>query len=210
MRISTTTLESFRLFMQPEQEWMTEDSLRDSILGKFVPTHQVQLGKAFGQVLENPERYAVSRGYRCDGFEFGEDVMAPCLALMDRRGVYEAKATKQYDDCTVVACADQLVGAHLLEHKTTLSTFDAEKYLDSYQWRFMADIFQPRKITYHVFCLYESAGNGVIELRSIETLPLYPYPELHADCCALVRQFRDYVISRGLDGYLRQRQVEAA
>jgi hypothetical protein len=212
MRVSTTQLESFRLWRQPDQEWMPEEALRAAILNKFEPTHKVNLGQAFGRVLEDPDTFLAPGGFRIvvneETFEFGRDVMEPCLALMDRRGVFEAKATKVYDDCTVVARADQIIGSRLIEHKTTLSTFDAQKYLDSYQWRFMADLFEPSQITYHVFCLYE-APNRVIELKSIETLNVYPYPALHEDCCGLVREFREYVMARGLDGFLRERQKAA-
>lgn len=209
MRISTTTLESFRLFMEPDQEWMTEQSLIDSIKGAFIPTPAVLLGKAFGTVLETPEPYRVSGGYRCGDYTFPEAVMAPCLDLMDREGVFEAKAIKRYGDCDVVARADQLSGARLIEHKTTLSTFDFEKYADSYQWRFMVDIFEPALVTYHVFCLSES-GNGVVDLRSIESFNLFPYAALHQDCCDLLAAFVSYVTAKGLDGFLRQRQQEAA
>lgn len=208
MRISTTTLESFRLFLEPDQEWMTEDALIASIKGEFVPTPQVELGKAFGSVLETPEAFAVRGGYRCGTYEFGQDVMAPCLALLDRRGVFEAKAIKRYGACDVVARADQLLGTQLKEFKTTTSTFDFDKYAKSCQWRFMADIFEPSSITYHVFCLADSP-NGVIAVRSIETFNLYPYPALHADCCALLGQFVDYVERKGLGDLLRQRQLTA-
>lgn len=208
MRISATTLESFRLWEEPDNEWMTEQSLLDAILNKFVPTPAVLLGKAFGEVLETPERYQVRGGFQHGVYQFGHDVMDPCLQLMDRQGVYEAKATKQYGDCTVVAKADQIIGARLIEHKTTLSTFDFDKYAHSCQWRFMADIFQPLSITYHVFCLYESP-NGVIELRGIESFNLFPYAELHEDCHELVRRFASYVRAKGLDGVLRERQKTA-
>lgn len=209
MRISTTTLESFRLWSQRDQDWMSEDSLQATIRGEFVPTTPVLIGKAFGRVLETPDRYAVPNGYQCDGYSFDNAVMAPCLALMDRQGVYEAKATKRYGDCDVVAMADQLIGARLVEHKTTLGYFDFDKYADSYQWRLMTDIFEPVSITYHVFLLSDNE-NGVIELRGIESFNFYPYARLHEDCAALVRDFKDYVTLRGLDGLLRERQQAAA
>lgn len=209
MRISTTTLESFRLWSQPDQDWMSEDSLQATIRGEFVPTPPVLIGKAFGRVLEKPDDFWVPGGYHCDGYSFDNAVMDPCLALMDRQGVYEAKATKRYGDCDVVAMADQLIGARLVEHKTTLGYFDFDKYADSCQWRFMADIFEPVSITYHVFLLADN-GNGVIELRGIESFNFYPYERLHEDCAALVRDFADYVTLRGLDGLLRERQRAAA
>jgi len=210
MRISTTTLESYRLWRDPNQEWMTEADLMDSIRGVWKPTHKVELGSAFGKVLEDPDRFLIPGGFECQGFAFGRDVIDPCLAVIDRRGVFEAKALKAYGDCDVVSKADHLLGSHLSEFKTTLSTFDVQKYLDSYQWRFMADALQPSQITYHVFCLSEAAGNGVIGLRDIHSFNVYPYAAMHEDCAGLVQEFAGYVVSRGLDGVLRARQREAA
>lgn len=212
MRASATQIESFRLFMSGD--WMAEDKLLATIRGEFVPDHRVNLGSAFGKVLEDPLPYAVRGGYRItsggEEFEFGADVMEPCLALMDRSGVFEAKLTKEYPGgVTVATRADQIVGSRLIEHKTTLSSFDFEKYADSYQWRLMADIFQPAMITYHVFCLSEGS-NGVIDLRGIESFNLFPYAHLHQDCCDLVGAFVAYVKAKGLDGLLRERQERAA
>lgn len=208
MRISTTTLESFRLWSDPEQEWMTEQSLIDGILGKFIPTPRVELGQAFGSVLEDPDRFLVPGGYACGGYSFGLDVMAPAFERIDRRGVFEAKAMKRYGACDVVAKADHLYGSRLSEFKTTTSTFDFDKYAASCQWRFMTDIFEPLSITYHVFCL-DDHGNGVVEIRSIESFNLYPYPGLHEDCCELLRGFVTYVTAKGLDVFLRDRQARS-
>lgn len=211
MRISCTTLESFRLFMQPDQDRMTEQSLLDTIAGKFVPTPPVLLGQAFGRVLETPDPYRVSGGYQYGAYFFSADMMAPAFAGIDYRGIFEAKATKTYGACTVVAMADHLLGSHLSEFKTTLGTFDFDKYAASCQWRFMADLFQPTRITYQVFCLSEDTA-GVTGLKSVERFDLYPYPGLHQDCADLVVQFADYVRAKGLDGLLmeRQRAAEAA
>jgi hypothetical protein len=208
VRISTTTLESYRLWRDPNQEWMSEDDLIATINGVWTPNHKVLLGSAFGKVLEDPDKYLVPGGFECQGFGFDRDVIEPCLAVIDRRGIFEVKASRRYDDCDVVAMADHMLGSHLSEFKTTLSSFDVSKYMDACQWRFMADIFQPTQITYHVFCLHE-ATNGVIELKSIESFNLYPYAGLHEDCCALVREFKGYVTARGVDGVLRDRQKAA-
>lgn len=216
MRISTTTLESFRLFMQPDQEWMAEDELLATIRGQFVGNHKVWLGMAFGAVLEHPAAYRVDGGFRVEhlrgcpeSFDFGDDVMEPVFALIDEGTVFEAKATKRYGRHDVVAKADQMVGAHLKETKATLGYFDFDKYADSYQWRFMADIFEPAKITYHVVCLDESEANGVISLRGIESFDLYPYADVHNDCLDLVRQFEEYVTAKGLVALLDARQQAA-
>lgn len=209
MRISATTLESFRLWKHPEQEWMPEEDLIDQIKGIWKPNHKVELGSAFGRILEDPDRYFIPGGFECDGFAFGRDVIEPCLAVIDHRGVFEAKTVKSYGPHEVVSKADHLLGGRLSEFKTTLSTFDFDKYAASCQWRFMVDAFQPVSVTYHVFCLSE-ATNGVIELRGIEIFNLFPYPDLHQDCCDLVAEFTAYVTARGLDGVLQARQESAA
>lgn len=209
MRISTTTLESFRLFSQSDQEWMSEQDLIDTINGVWKPNRAVELGSAFGKVLETPERYQVNGGYRCGGFEFSDSTMAPAMRLIDRAGVFEAKAQRRYGACDVVARADHLIGAHLSEFKTTCSTFNFDKYAGSCQWRFMVDIFEPLLVTYHVFLL-DDHENGVVEVKGIETFNLFPYAELHQDCCDLLGRFVDYVTAKGLDGVLRERQERAA
>lgn len=213
MRISNTTLESFRLWRDPEQEWMPESELIATIRGEFKPNHRINLGSAFGRVLEDPDRYLVPGGFqiRVNGevFSFGRDVMEEPLSLIDRAGVFEAKAVQPYGPCDVVSKADHIHGAQLKEFKAILSTFDFDKYAAGYQWRFLADAFRPAVVTYHVFALYE-APNGTIELRDIHTFNLFPYADLRQDCAALVRDFADYVTRRGLDGYLRARQEAAA
>lgn len=213
MRVSATTLDSFRLWRQPEQEWMTEEMLLDSILRRSVSSPQMALGKAFGALIEAPDQYRVFGGYACEGHWFSDDAMAPVLKLYDRRGLFEVKGSRLYDDVLVVAKADQLLGAQLIETKTT-KQFDFEKYAHAYQWRLMADIFEPLLITYHVFPV--DAGDqptldGLIpvDVRDVQTFNLFPYAGLHADCAEIVRDFRAYVMARGLDAQLRDIQATA-
>ena len=208
IRVSATTVETFRLWRDPDQDWLDESDLIASIKGVFEPTDAVRLGLAFGKVLEDPDKYLVPGGYRCGAHSFSLATIDPALALIDRRGVFEAKAVKTYGPIDVVAKADHLLGSHLSEFKTTVSTFDFDKYAASCQWRFMTDIFEPSRITYHVFIL-DDHGNGVADLKSIETFSLFPYAALHQDCCDLLAQFVDFVTVKDLDGILRARQEAA-
>src|ERR1043165_6305385 len=210
MRVSATLLESFRLYLT--EEWKTEASLIESIQGVFVPSPQMELGTAWHAVLETPDRFKVDGGYwlqhhgvdyRCD-----DATMAPLLALIDRRGVFEVKATTEVDGHTLVAQADLLAGATIHEFKTTLSTFDAEKYADSYQWRVMSLVFQPAQITYHVASL-DDHGNSVVELKSLDSVNLYPYPGLEQDVRDLLRDFVGYVERKGLSEYVQRSHLAA-
>lgn len=210
LRISTTTLEAFRLFMQPDQEWMAEADLLATIRGEFVSTRPIEIGLAFERVLQDPRRYQVVGGYRCDGFSFDEATMREPLALVDPRGVFQVKATKPYagGEAVVVMKADQIIGAHVQEWKTTTEYFAIDKYLESYQWRVELDILEAPQATYHVFELYDHE-NSVIELQQIHSFNVFAYPALHADCERLVGEFVEYVTRAGLDGLLRARQRAA-
>lgn len=208
VRISVTTIESFRLFM--EGDWMEEGELIATIKGEFIQKPAMRLGQAFGRCLERPGRYRTDEGtYKVpimtpDGwmpYIFTDEVMDPCLAIFDRRGVFEAKATKDYFGHTLVAKADQILGTRIIENKTKLTSFDFDRYAASYQWRFMVDMFEASAVTYNVFCLSEDS-RGDIGLNSIETFHLYPYASLHEDCRDMARRFVEYVQVRKLEGYL--------
>jgi hypothetical protein len=170
------------------------------------------LGQAFGRVLEAPDRHAVKNGYvvaiNGETFQFDNRVMERPLSLVDRCGVFEAKAVKRYGPHEVASKADYLSGNRLSEFKTTLGTFDFDKYANSYQWRYMVDAFKPARVTYHVFLLNE-AFNGVIELRDIDSFDLFPYAEAGQDCAWLVDACAEFATKRGIAEVLNRRQAEA-
>lgn len=226
MRVSATTLESFRLYCEPDQEWMTEEDLRASIQGIFTPNPRIQLGSAWGRILEHPARFKVPGGYRVEkqsDHPWDRPVFVPDLVLAEalpyvdhRRGVFEAKAAQSYGAIDVVSKADMLLGSRLYEFKSPTSGFDPDKYAESYQWRFMVDAFEPSLVTYLVFCLFIPTrndewctnGDGAWQprLEDIHEMNLYPYPGLRRDCQDLVHRFADYVRQRELAEVLEARQ----
>jgi hypothetical protein len=217
MRVGPSTLESFRLYLDEANDWFTTEKFIDQLLRREPPSLALHLGSAFGAVLERPERYRVPGGFAMHPrgshrpFFFADAVMAEPLSLMNHvAGVFEAKATKRYPcGITVASKADQIVGLHLFEHKTTLGSFEIDKYLESVQWRFMVDLFEPRVVTYHVFLLdLEDDGGADLPLpalvpyeptyRRVESFNLYPYATLRQDLDRLLEQFLWFVRDRGL------------
>lgn len=211
LRISVTTIEAYRYFL--EYEWKTEAELIANIRGEFTPNNYMRAGTAFHNILETPEACRTPSGYASGGIAFDKDSIDQCLALYDQRGAFEVKTTKDYhvngETVTVVAKADQLLGLEVVETKTKWAPFDIDGYLAACQWRYYLDIFEARRACYKVFCLEglddAIAGDGVIELKSIETFNVYPYPALHSDCTALVTDFVEYVNFRKLRDYLLPR-----
>lgn len=205
MRVGATMVEAFRLYMDPEQEWMTKDALCAQIRGEFHTNPKIEIGLAFGDIVREPAKFAVRGGYLARGLSFDDQTMAKALELTQVPGsVFEAKQQKTYGDLVVASKADQLVGAMLREFKTT-EYFDFSKYEESSQWRFMVDAFEPVAVEYLIFTVYDHE-NGVIEVRDANTFRLFPYAECHHDCEQLLEEFRAFVVLEGLDVELRRQQ----
>lgn len=182
-----------------------EAELIGKIKGEFTWTPEMRLGTAYHAILEQPQ-LSLSGFYESDGFQFEAEAVDQMLATIPEGGLFEVKTTRELlvpgvGLVTLVSKADHLFGAHLSEFKTTLGSFDAEKYTDSYQWRVMAFLFEPEILTYRVACLsdYKDAAIG---LRSIEQVDLFPYPNLEIDVRRMVREFVHYVTKIGLMDWL--------
>jgi hypothetical protein len=204
LRISATTLESFRLFS--EGDWMEESDLIDTILGKFRPTIEIQIGQAYHSILETPDKYRAKNGYTCRGTFFAPEVVAPMLEKIDRQGLFEVRATLDVLGNTLVCKVDHIYGVKIKEFKTTFKPFDADKYLQSLQWRVMALAFGAASVTYEVACFQDF---DTVELRTIESLTVYPYGGMRSDIESWVRKFEHYCTQKGLDEHLRQKQSAA-
>jgi hypothetical protein len=205
LRISVTTLESYRLYLTTD--WMTEERLMGD-LTQFRETPEMRAGKAFHSILEAPDACQQGGGYVADGHVFPASVVEPCLSWVDRAGAFEVKLPKVYrvggEDVTVVAKVDQLLGVRIREHKTKWSPFDIDAYALSCQWRFYVDIFEgARAVDYRVFRLSERKDG--YELDGIEAFSVYPYPRLAADCRDLLASFVDYIRRRQLGEYFQPR-----
>lgn len=199
-----------------------EAELIAKIKGEFCWTPAMVVGTAYHSVLEHPQKLLTGR-YESNGVMFEAAAVDPMLDRIDRRGVFEVKTTKSIgvtriagaglDHIVLVTKADHLAGAHLSEFKTTLSSFDPEKYLASYQWRVMSLLFEPQWITYHVACLKEEDplddGAQVFGLRSLESMNVFPYPHLESDVRHMAGELVQYVKAKGLESYLTPSWMKA-
>lgn len=210
MRVSVTTLESYRLYL--EADWMAEESLQQSIKGVFVATPEMILGRNLHSVLEDHDQYEQPDGsYLCKESRFSSELIRDCLVHVEP-GVFEVKFTKDYTvggrQIQVVGKVDELVGLRVVENKIRVGSFEAERYTESFQPRFYLDILQAQSVTFKVFILGESQEG--LFLKSCEKLTVYPYPDLHDDCQRLVTRFVDYVERRQLESFFPAAQREIA
>lgn len=210
LRISVTTLESFRLYLT--EEWKPESELLDEIRGEFKATPKMLLGRSGHCAMEGRFAHEDPGGHLCYGFRWPRAVVTECREAFRSGGVPEVKVEKVLsingEDVTLVGKADRLIGTEIVEHKFTLSTFNAERYQDSMQWRSYMLLFQPSVVLYTVFCVSEGKaerGVSTLALRDIHRLGFYPYPAVEGDVRELLVRFIEYVDLRGLRGYLQPR-----
>jgi len=230
LRISATLLESFRLFYAgdafPHDEakakvddcycencW--EARLIAAIKGAYVPqTVNMRVGHAYHYLLEHPQ-LSLEGVYERNGFRFAPSAIEAVLERLTPGGVFETKVarsigvTREGDQLVLVSKADHIAGLHISEFKAPLGgSFDAEKYMDSYQWRVMMMLYEANMVTYHIACLKE-VDDDVLTLKSIDSMNLFPYPTLESDVKLLVRELLRYVRTMGLDSYLRREDSKA-
>jgi hypothetical protein len=121
------------------------------------------------------------------------------LVVPDHR---EIELTKLYGDMTVTGHADgiSLDPDFVTDYKTT-SRFDADRYMESFQWKFYLDMSGMKEMLYQVFVMKPFAREEHhYSVKEFHTMRQYAYPDMHDDCEKLVRDYRETVM-RFLEQY---------
>ena len=217
IRISTTTLESFRRVL--ETEYGDEAALIAQIKGvPLAPSWQMEAGSAWHRLLAGhlPKVHAeefTTGGmlyHRMDGFVFSEAAVAAGRALIGP-GVWEVKETRKpwpLGNITVVAQVDHLAfsfgSIRIQENKTKFTLPDAKDYEPSLQWRFYLWIHQAHMLRYNLFHFKEPDGGGYCEFKEVVSLKFWPYVGLEKDCLEWVNRFMEWAGERSLLSYLER------
>lgn len=181
MLARVSNIEAFRQWREREDQtvedliqWITVDA----------PSPAMQAGTAFHRALElaTPGEYET---LHANGYAF--HMPDGTLALPTIR---ELRAFANYGPLQVTGQVDGLHGKVVMDHKTT-ARFDAERYLDGYQWRFYLDLFGADVFRWNVFEIREIKPL-VYEVCDPQYLTAYRYPGLHADCVRLAAEFYEF------------------
>lgn len=184
LRVSVTNLETFRLFRA--EEWMTSDHLMRSLIGreKLDPL-LAAIGTAFHAALSSAELGEHTR-LRHGRWVFDLSRVEGDIALLPVR---ELRLSKTYlvdgEAVNVRGRTDGADGVAVEDHKLRFGGFDAERYAESYQWRFYLDMIGGQVFRYNVF---EGPDSDSAEMDSIrrawDLCPCDEYVAHHEDDCA--------------------------
>lgn len=175
----------------PETEAAKLQGLIAGIRGCGEETEAMRKGTAFHKALE----IALS-GTSWDRVKSGEyTFIFNGDYSIEVASIRELRQSKTYmvdgKPITISGQVDAIEGLRIDDHKTT-KKFDAEKYVDGYQWRLYLDIFGCDHFRWNVFECKE-VEPFVYEVFGQHTLEQYRYPTLADDCQNMVEQFARFV-----------------
>ena len=187
IRVSATDIDAYRRFRADEEAELSVFLAR--MRRQEPPTEAMLAGTALHKALETAGEGEV-KGFEADGFTFSFETDAE----VDLPAIREMKATKEYriDDVTVtlVGKVDALHGKRIDDHKFT-SRYDAERFLDSYQWRIYLDIFDADEFRWNVFEGRESAPRNYL-ITAVHPLTMRRYPGMREDIERELAEFVDF------------------
>src|SRR5665213_1353438 len=131
LRVSATDIDQLRYYRDADDMELADLIAR---LKHLMPSSEaMEAGTALHKALENADA-GDHKGFEADGFTFSFETDAE----IDLPIIREMKATRDYlvGDVlvTLVGKVDAIHSKRIDDHKFT-AKFDADRYLDSYQWR---------------------------------------------------------------------------
>jgi hypothetical protein len=174
IRLSVTDLESFRYY-QDEDEATLEDMIR-RLRRLDPPTDQMEAGRAFAKLMEHA---GPALDVECvDGWTFrfdGDwDLSLPDLRELKVEQVFQTPS----GPVTLVGMVDGTTGRVVRDAKLT-QRWDAERYLDSLQWRSYLLMLEAPTFIYDVFVgRYKGKEVTVTEYHP---MTFYAYPNMRQD-----------------------------
>ena len=173
-RISVTTLEKFRRYMQEASPYDTEESLLDNIKGLFTGNDKTRFGSAYHKLIEGEFKIA-NKGLLVDAdnyqFHFSADAARPGLQFKKNHPlmIHEIPLRKIYQSnffpIQLSSKVDGVEGVEIWDHKCKFRSPDWREYMDSIQWKFYLDILDLKVFYYNIF-----------EVIGFDQLPAYqPY-----------------------------------
>lgn len=200
MRLSVSDLDQY-LYWREEEDHPLETLLK-RLRREEPPTEELLAGRAFDSFLE----HATEGDYdviEYDGHRFMIDpkvvIERPTFAQL--KGELEVKTDA--GPVTLVGKLDGIVGKTIRDYKLT-GRFDAERYMESYQWRCYLLMFNCQVFQYEIFVGKRTGqtkqdGHPIWTISEHHRMPLFSYRHLWHDVHAAVSDFASFLDKIGFE-----------
>lgn len=188
LRLSVSDLDQFVYFKNSDQQI---DELMRRLRKQEPATPAMATGIAFHTALE----FAQEGSYialEAEGYIF--NVLGHVsLDLPELRELKAEQAVYINPNLavTLVGKVDAIDGLTVHDHKTS-SRFDAERFFDTYQWRFYLEMFKADTFQWNVFVLKQT-GLTEYDVTEFHQLKQHRYIGMAADCADLLREFLEFL-----------------
>lgn len=223
-RISVSTLEKFRRYMNNVSSFDTEAALIESLTGTFTGNDKKKFGGAFHKLIELGTGAMDGLADTVDGVLFTDAHMWPAFEyrLNHPKVIHEVPASKIYDTMfgpiQVSARIDAIEGAAIRDPKTKYRDLgDLRDYSNSYQWRFYLDMAESEVFYYDHFEVIGFKGfiqdgdtfivDPSVQIKAHDPLQCLAYANMQRDCLCLINEFLIYIHARGFEHYLKEANV---
>jgi hypothetical protein len=196
--VHVTQLEDFRIYQTtPDLDlgW-----LENRLFGAREVTDEMAAGTAFHAMMQEFDPAKDADGRLGEGvaslshgpyrFDFN------CAAEIELPTLREVGFSRLYSDQWVTARVDGVIGNRIIEYKTTQS-FDAQRYMESYQWRYYLDLSDCDEVVYQVFSIRPFGPPHCYSVREMHRMRQFRYPTMHDDCTRLVEEFEQCLATAG-------------
>lgn len=222
LTVRATALESYRLYADPDCDFITTEEIEARLLGleprpDAEALARMERGTAFHSAVEDcsldyePDDGAVVH-VNVDRVVNADDFAASRTAeyAFAARTIYDARAglgcASEVEGSTILDVygvpvrltghADWLRGLDGWDIKTSSKPIPADRHAGSMQWRAYCLLFGLQRFTYRHVYLAEDR-QGVIYARSIEDVTVYPYPRLRDDVVSCLGDLLAFAEIRG-------------
>jgi hypothetical protein len=191
LRISVSDLESYRYWKDSEESDL--DQLVARLLHKDPPTPQMGAGKALARLFEHAQAGAFV-DESVDGwnfhFQLDGELRLPVVSELKAEEVFETPS----GPVTLVGMVDGLDGRTVHDQKLS-EKFDAERYVDSLQWRAYLAMFGAREFVYDVFVgrYGKDEEEGHVTIYDYHRLQFFAYPNMRADVEKAVNELAEVI-----------------
>lgn len=188
LRLSITDLDQYVYFRGSDQE---PDELMRRLRKEEPPSPAMETGRALHTALELAQEGQYI-ALEANGYTF--NVLGDVRLELPRLRELKAEESIYIDpnlSVTLVGKVDAVAGLTVYDHKTS-SRFDAERFFDTYQWKYYLEIFKAQTFVWNVFVL-KQVGLTEFDVTEFHQLKQHRYIGMAADCAALLREFLDYL-----------------
>lgn len=221
-RVSVTTLEKFRRYLDGVSSYDTEESLIESLKGLFKGNDKTDFGSAYHQVIEGRcENYGGNifvKDRNGKEYVFTQSQSAPAIIYKCNHCamVHEMDCNKVYDTVygplQVTARIDGVEGIIVRDIKTRFKPLSSDDdYRNSVQWKLYLDMLGLNKFYFDVFEIKNFDALPAkkpfimpdVEIIAHEPIECISYENMHDEIVILVNHFLQYLGNRNITSLLK-------